>query len=186
MKSLVTLSILAAAVLAMGGVAHAQGLGPNSDGPIDITADELEVQNKACISVWRGKAEMLQGEARLRADVLKAFLKPKAAAPGASAIGSGACGDVIRMEAEGNVYYVTSKNQRVRGDAGVYDVQNETVTLTGDVVAVQDQNVLRGSRMIFNTKTGEGRMVGGASGANAKNRPRGVFYPSNKSDGAKK
>jgi lipopolysaccharide export system protein LptA len=186
MKSLVTPSIVAAAVLAMGGIAHAQGLGPNAEGPIDITADELEVQNKACTSVWRGKAEMLQGEARLRADVLKAFFQTKPAAPGASATGSGACGDMIRMEAEGNVYYVTSKNQRVRGDAGVYDAQNETVTLTGDVVAVQDQNVLRGTRMIFNTQTGEGRMVGGATGPNAKNRPRGVFYPSKKSEGAKK
>jgi lipopolysaccharide export system protein LptA len=184
MKFLLPSSILAAAVLAMSGVAHAQGLGPNADGPIDITADELEVQNKACTSVWRGKAEMLQGEARLRADVLKAFFQPKAGAT--SATGSGACGDMIRMEAEGNVYYVTSKNQRVRGDAGVYDAQNETVTLTGDVVAVQDQNVLRGSRMIFNTQTGEGRMVGGASGPNAKNRPRGVFYPSKKSESAKK
>jgi lipopolysaccharide export system protein LptA len=54
------------------------------------------------------------------------------------------------------------------------------VTLTGDVVAVQGQNVLRGSRMIFNTQTGEGRMVGTASGRNQGSRPRGVFYPSKK------
>jgi lipopolysaccharide export system protein LptA len=184
MKSLLPSSILAAAVLAMSGVAHAQGLGPNADGPIDITADELEVQNKACISTWRGKAEALQGEARLRADLIRATFATKAGAGGAT--GSGACGDLIKMDAEGNVYYVTSKNQRVRGDVGVYDAQNETVTLTGDVVAVQDQNVLRGSRMIFNTQTGEGRMVGGATGPNAKNRPRGVFYPSKKSESAKK
>ena len=181
MKSLVTLSILAAAALATGGIAHAQGLGPNADGPIDITADELEVQNKACVSTWRGKAEALQGEARLRADLIRATFATKG-----GATGSGACGDLIKMDAEGNVYYVTSKNQRVRGDVGVYDAQNETVTLTGDVVAVQDQNVLRGSRMVFNTQTGEGRMVGGASGPNAKNRPRGVFYPSKKSESAKK
>lgn len=183
MKSLVSSSIMAA-VLAVSGIAHAQGLGPNSDGPIDITADELEVQNKACVSTWRGKAEALQGEARLRADVIRATFETKAGSAGAT--GSGACGDLIKMEAEGNVYYVTSKSQRVRGDAGVYDAQNETVTLTGDVVAVQDQNVLRGSRMVFNTQTGEGRMVGGASGPNAKNRPRGVFYPSKKSESAKK
>ena len=184
MKSLVTLSILAAAALATGGIAHAQGLGPNADGPIDITADELEVQNKACVSTWRGKAEALQGTARLRANVIRAVFATKAGSGGAT--GSGACGDLIKMDAEGNVYYVTSKNQRVRGDVGVYDAQNETVTLTGDVVAVQDQNVLRGSRMVFNTQTGEGRMVGGASGPNAKNRPRGVFYPSKKSESAKK
>ena len=135
---------LAAALLA--GPAAAQ-LATNSNAPVDITADELEVQNKACVSTWRGKAEALQGEARLRADLIRATFATKAGSGGAT--GSGACGDLIKMDAEGNVYYVTSKNQRVRGDVGVYDAQNETVTLTGDVVAVQDQNVLRGSRMVF-------------------------------------
>lgn len=193
MKSLVNSSVLAAAILAaplvaapipVGGVAHAQSLGPGSDGPMDITADELEVQNKACISVWKGKAEALQGQARLRADIIRAFLQPKAGA--GSATGTGACGDVIRIEAEGSVYYVTSKEQRVRGDNGVYEASSETVTLTGDVVAVQGQNVLRGTKMVFNTKTGEGRMVGNSTGVNAKSRPRGVFYPAKKQEGASK
>ena len=118
------------------------------------------------------------------ADIIRAFFQTK---PGASSgTGTGACGDLIRIEAEGSVYYVTSKDQRVRGDNGVYDAANETVTLTGDVVAVQGQNVLRGSRMVFNTNTGEGRMVGNATGANAKSRPRGVFYPSKKQASASK
>ena len=72
---------------------------------------------------------------------------------------------------------MTSKDQRVRGDNGVYDAQTDTVTLTGDVVAVQGKNVLRGTRMVFNTQTGEGHMVGGG---NAGARPRGVFYPAKK------
>jgi len=178
MKSLVISAALAAALLP-GGVALAQSLGPNSDGPLDITADELEVQNKECISIWRGKAEALQGQARLRADVLKAVFQTKPGG-GGGATGTGACGDLIRIEAQGSVYYVTDKDQRVRGDAGTYDAAGETVTMTGDVVAVQGQNVLRGTRMVFNTKTGEGRMVGNSSGVNGKSRPRGVFYPSKK------
>lgn len=181
-------AVLAAAPLALGAAsaAHAQGLGPDSDGqPMDITADELEVQNKACVSTWRGKAEALQGSARLRADVIRAVLATKSGASGGG-VGTAACGDLIRIEAEGNVYYVTSKDQRVRGDAGSYDAQSETVVLTGDVVAVQGQNVLRGTRMVFNTKTGEGRMMGNATGPNAKARPRGVFYPSKKTETASK
>lgn len=173
MKSLVIITVLAGALL--GGLpAWGQGLDPNSDEPFDITADELEVQNKACISIWRGKAEALQGKARLRADVLKAFMKQKAGEGGGT--GTSACGELIRIEATGSVYYVTTKDERVRGDAGTYDAQNESVVLTGDVVAVQGQNVLRGTRMTFNTQTGEGRMVGGGGA----NRPRGVFYPSKK------
>ena len=92
--------------------------------------------------------------------------------------GTGACGDLIRIEAEGSVFYVTGKDQRVRGDAGVYDAAAESVTLTGDVIAVQGQNVLRGSKMVFNTKTGEGRMMGAQSGRNSGARPRGVLNTS--------
>jgi lipopolysaccharide export system protein LptA len=184
MKSLVTTTVFALGLLAAGAPALAQGLGPNSDGPVDITADELEVQNKACVSIWRGKAEALQGQARLRADVLRAIFQTTPAASAGS--GTGACGDLIRMEAEGSVFYVTAKDQRVRGDAGVSDAASETGPVTGDVVAVQGQNVLRGTKMVFNTKTGEGRMVGSSTGANAKSRPRGVFYPSKKSESASK
>ena len=182
MKVLVTTTAPMALALALalfaGQAARAQQLGPHADGPVDITADELEVQNKQCVSIWTGKAEMLQGDARLRADVLKAFFEPK---PGAkSATGTGACGDMIKAEANGSVYYVTSKDQRVRGDAATYDVNADTVVMTGDVVAVQGQNVMRGSRMVFNTQTGEGHMTGAASGKNAGSRPRGVFYPKKK------
>ncbi len=182
MKNFVTLTALGLALLACGP-ALAQRLGPSADGPVDITADELEVQNKACVSIWRGRAEALQGEARIRADVLRAIFSPKAGASGAT--GTGACGDLLRMEAEGSVYYVTSKEQRVRGDAAVYDASAETVVMTGDVVAVQGQNVLRGTRMVFNTRTGEGRMVGTSTGRNQAGRPRGVFYPSKKTAGTK-
>lgn len=178
-----TLAALAFTALALGAApAAAQQLGPDADGPVDITADELEVQNKACISTWRGRAEALQGNARLRANVIRAVFATRQG----SGTGTGACGDLLRMEAEGSVYYVTSKDQRVRGDAGVFDASNDTVTLTGDVVAVQGQNVLRGTRMVFNTKTGEGRMSGQATGRNADGRPRGVFYPSKKKEGEAK
>ncbi|MFN9926029.1 MAG: LptA/OstA family protein [Phenylobacterium sp.] len=175
------LPLLAVALFHTGG-AQAQQLGPNADGPVDITADELEVQNKACVSIWRGRAEALQGQARLRADTLRTVFAQK---PGA-ATGAGACGDLIRMEAQGSVFYVTSKDQRVRGDAGVYDAQTETVVLTGDVVAVQGQNVLRGTRMEFNTQTGEGKMTGVSTGRGSAGRPRGVFYPAKKSESVAK
>ena len=78
------------------------------------------------------------------------------------------------MEAEGSVYYVTPE-QRVRSNKAVYEANTDTITMTGDVVAVQGQNVLSGDRMVFNTKTGQGQVMGGGKGS--KSRPRGVFYP---------
>ena len=176
MKSLTGITFVAAALLAAQPAA-AQ-LAANSNAPVDITADELEVQQGQCASVWKGSAEALQDTSRLRADVLRAFFvpKPKATTPAAPAAAgattSSACGDLLRMEAEGSVYYVTP-DQRVRSNKAVYEANTDTITMTGDVVAVQGQNVLRGDRMVFNTKTGQGNVVGGGG----KSRPRGVFYP---------
>ena len=165
----------AAVLLAAQPAAAALGA-TSSDAPIDITADELEVQQAQCISIWKGQAEALQDNARLRADVLRTYMtvKPKGSAPAGGAGGTSACGDLIRMEAEGSVYYVTA-DQRVRSRSAVYDANTDTVVMTGDVIAVQGQNVLRGDRMVFNNKTGEGQMQGGGKGG--KSRPRGVFYP---------
>ena len=161
-----------AAVLTIASPAAAQ-LATHSDAPVDITADELEVVNGQCQAIWKGKAEALQDTTRLRADVLKIFNKSGVAKPGAAA-GSN-CGDMERMEATGSVYYVTP-GQKVRSDAAVYEAGSTTITMTGNVVAVQGSNVLTGDRMVFNTQTGSGQMQGAGKGA--KTRPRGVFYPS--------
>ncbi len=158
---------LVAALLA--GPAAAQ-LSTNSNAPVDITADELETANSACTSIWRGHAEALQADARLRADVLTADFAVKGGGK------TGGCGDLVRLRATGSVYYVTPQ-QKVHGDAAVYDAATDTLTVTGDVVATQGPNVLRGSRMVFNTRTGQGHMEGAAKGRNKAERPRGVFYP---------
>lgn len=182
MKSLFHIPALAAALGASALLsalpAQAQ-LAANSDAPVDITADELEVINASCQAIWRGNAEALQDTSRLRANVLRIFSTPGAAKAGT--MGS-SCGAMDRLEAEGAVYYVTPQ-QRVRGDAATYTAASETITMTGDVVAVQGQNVLRGSRMVIDTRTGQAQMQGSSTGRNAKGRPRGVFYP--KSNDAK-
>ena len=54
-----------------------------------------------------------------------------------------------------------------------YDAAAETITMTGDVVAAQGQNVLRGERLVINVVTGQARMETPA----ASGRVRGVFYP---------
>lgn len=163
-------ALILAAVVALAGP-PAAALAQDASGLVDISADELEVQNNTCIFTWRGRAEATRGQARLFADVMLAHFRPKAAAKGGP--GAAACGDLLRIEAHGSVRYITARGQRVRGDDGLYDPTTEDVTITGDVVAVDGQNVLRGERMTFNNETGLGRVTGAPSV-----RPRGVFYPS--------
>lgn len=164
----------AALMLAVcSGAPAAAQIAQNSDAPVDLTADELEVVNAQCLAIWRGSAEALQDNARLRADVLRIYNKVGAARQGST---GPSCGGIDRMEAEGSVYYVTPQ-QRVRGDAAVYNAVGETIVVTGDVVAAQGKNVLRGRRMVIHVKTGEAQMQTDVKGRNKPGRVRGVFYP---------
>ena len=121
---------MALALLA-AGPAGAQ-IAQNSNAPVDITADELEVVNAQCVAIWRGSAEALQADSRLRADVLKIYNRAGPAKPG----GAGpTCAEVARMEAQGNVYYVTPQ-QRVHGDAATYDASAGQIVVSLSIVVV--------------------------------------------------
>lgn len=181
------LTTAAAAVLA---VQPAAAQSPkNSKAPFDVSADQLETHSADCVAIYSGSAEALQEASRLRADTMIAHLevtKGRSAKPTTvtSATSAAGCGAMTTLEAKGNVYYVSGDGRRVHGDNGFYDAASTTITITGDVTAVDGQNVMRGTKMVYNTQTGEGHVEGGGKGPNAKNRPRGVFYPKDASNDA--
>ena len=168
------MGFLAASALWVGP-ASAQ-LAQNSDAPVDITADQLEVVNAECSATYRGGAEALQDTVRLRAEVLKIYYKPGAPKPAGAAPGASCGSQLDRMEATGTVYYLTPQ-QRVRGDAAVYDATADTITITGDVVAAQGQNILRGSKLVIKVATGDAQMQSQVTGRNKPGRVRTVLYP---------
>lgn len=170
------LAALAVLILTVGSGQAAAQIAQSSDAPVDITADSLEVVNNQCMSIWSGSAEALQDRTRLRADVLKTYSTKGPAKSGGQ---GSSCGTLERMEAVGNVYYVTPQ-QRVRGDHATYEVTSERIVITGDVVAVSGQNVIRGSRLVVNVSTGDAQMEAGAKGR-GKARPRAVIYPKEES-----
>src|ERR1700722_6851662 len=73
---------LGLAIAAAALVADAQGIAPQSNGPMDISADNGTFVNAACESIWSGSAEVLQGTTRLRANEIRAFFKKKPPGPG--------------------------------------------------------------------------------------------------------
>ena len=173
-------AIAALAALAMLAAQPAAAqFSKDSKAPIDVTADHLETHSTDCVAIWTGSAEALQGASRLRSDTMIAHLEKKDTKSNASSgAGSAGCGQMTSLEAKGAVYYVASDGRRVHGDNGFYDAATKTMTITGDVTAVDGQNdVMRGTKMVYNTETGEGHVEGGGKGQGAKNRPRGVFYP---------
>ena len=169
-----TVSILAMSlVTAAPSLANAQ-IAPAGHGPVDITADQLEAQQGQCMANWTGNAEALQDTSRLRADSLKIFNKPL----GGGGSGGQSCGPMDRMEADGQVYYVTP-TQVVKSDHAVYTAADTTIVMTGDVVAAQGRNVIAGTRLIINTNTSVATMATDVTGRGAKGRVRGVIYPEN-------
>jgi lipopolysaccharide export system protein LptA len=174
MKSLSRFALVGV-VMALAGPAAAQ-LATNSSAPIRIDSDDLKTDNNACVATYTGNVEALQDNARMRTDLLKVFAQPNGKAGAKPGEGGGSCGSLIRIEAHGSVYYVTPQ-QRVKGDDAIYEAGNDTLTVTGDVVAVQDKNVIKGTRMVINNQTGMGHMETDVKGRNKPGRVSTVIYP---------
>ncbi|HUO22411.1 MAG TPA: LptA/OstA family protein [Caulobacteraceae bacterium] len=194
MKRFTTWVLTGASVLALLAVAAdpARAQLAGGKGPIDVTADQLEMVDAQHLAIWRGNVEALQDGDRLVADVLNVYFSGKAnpgapgapappptpaGPPGAGSIGSD-WGDVQRLVADGHVFYVT-KDQTARGDHAVYEAAPDTIVMTGDVVLVQGQNVVKGDRLTIDVKTNHAQVFSNVQGRNHPERVRGVFYNAN-------
>jgi lipopolysaccharide export system protein LptA len=161
----------AAAALILAAAATAQ-VDTKSKAPIDITANEAEVVQSKCTTIWRGAAEAVQAQARLRADTITVYATPK----GVDANGQQSCGSADRIVADGNVYYVTPQ-QNARGDHAVYTQPEDQIVITGDVIVVQGNDVARGDKLTLKVSTRDAVMESNTTGPGKAGRVRGVFYP---------
>jgi len=154
---------LALAALVAGalfaGNAGAQGFGEafkgfsaDSDDPIQIEADRLEVRDKEKIAVYAGNVRVRQGETVLRTAQLRVFYTGEAAGatPGSS---------ISRIEASNRVV-VQSGSQTASGDKAVFEMASERVTLTGNVVLSEGDNIVRGQKLVVDLKSRKARMEG--------------------------
>ena len=145
-------------------------------GPVAYGADNQEYLDAQRVLHLRGRAELIQAANRLRADNISVHFAQRAGG-GGGGFGSGT-GDAERINADGNVYFVTP-TEVVRGDNAVYTFANDTIVVTGDVIVTRGQNVMTGSRLTVQIASGVSTMDGQQTAAGR--RVRGVFYP--ESDG---
>ena len=131
---------------------------PNA--PVDVEADQLEVMDSAKVAIFRGTVRAAQGGFVVTSAELHAFYRgdasladtAKPAAPGAKQ-GSA---ELTRIEAKKNVVVTSKDGQKAEGDWANFDAQSETVTVGGDdVVLTQDQNVVHGTRLVIDMRSGE-------------------------------
>jgi lipopolysaccharide export system protein LptA len=171
--------ITAALLCAFAAPAARAQIVTGSKDPIDIQADQAEVVQSKCVATWRGAAEAVQGDARLRADTITAYSAPK----GVGADGHAVCGGTERIVADGHVYYVTPQ-QHARGDHAIYTTATDLIVMTGNVIVVQGNDVARGEKLTIKVSDKVATMEPGVDGAGKPGRVRGVFYPEKKDDAA--
>lgn len=167
-------AVIGLAGLAAAGPAAAQ-LSENG-GPVSYSADNLEYFDEQRRLVLTGDVDIVQDDARLRGDRVTLYFSPTSSAGGQGSAGLGS-GDIERMIAEGDVYYVRPA-QSARGNRAVYETAADNVTFTGNVVVASDDNVVRGETLVLSISSRRTVIR-----PNAGQRVRGVFTPGNRSGG---
>ncbi len=169
----------------------AQGIGTgfqqyqgSVDEPIDIEADVLEVDDKAKFATFRGNVEARQGGFSLKSRELVVHYAGSAArdiAPTSATGDAGSAeparpgGSIRRIEAKGKVIVATKDDQTATSDWANFDVVGQIITIGGNVVLSQGENVLRGDQLVIDLKSGKSRFE--VQGDAGRQRIRGLFLP---------
>jgi lipopolysaccharide export system protein LptA len=175
------------------------GLSKNSNEPIDIESDLLYVYDAKKYATFKGDVKAVQGTTTIRSSELDVHYvgsgsdsltgAPKDAASAEKAAGAkktegvalGGDGTKIsKIYARGNVVINSDQDQTTTSDWALYDVLAHVVTVGGNVVLTQGNNVLKGDRLIIDLTTGESRFENTGS-AGAGKRIRALFMPKEKS-----
>ena len=127
--------------------------GHNSDAPVDVTADRIEIQDRADRAIFAGNVKVRQDELTLDAERLTV------------AYSSDSGVQIRRLDAAGGVI-VTSPSETARGQFGIYDLDRRLITLIGNVQLERGENRVAGSRLVINLDSGRAVIDGGPPGVN--------------------
>ena len=155
-------TITAAAVLAtvtLGGVAFAQTQGGpisalkghDSDAPIDVSAERIEVQDRIDRAIWSGNVRVRQGDLTLESQRLTLAYSNRGGL------------QIDRLDASGGVV-VRSPSETARGDFGIYDVGRRLITLLGSVELRRGDSRISGARLTIDLDSGRAVVDGGPAG----------------------
>jgi lipopolysaccharide export system protein LptA len=150
-----------------------QGFSQNKDKPVQIEAASLEVRDKEKMATFSGNVVVTQGDTTMKCKTLIVHYDTDSKSSGGMKTaqpGPGGNSSIKKLEALGGVF-VTQKDQTATGDKGLFDMKSNSITLSGNVLITQNQNVLKGERLVVDMTTGAARVEGG--------RVTGVFVPSN-------
>lgn len=158
---------------ALGQGATSALQGHNTNAPVDVAADRIEVQDRADRAVFSGNVVVRQAELTLNAARLTV------AYTNAGGI------QIERLDASGGVV-VRSPSETARGQFAVYDLNNRLITLVGGVSLIRGESRVNGGRLVIDLASGRAVMDGGgtapAGTSNAGGRVTGTFTVPQRND----
>jgi lipopolysaccharide export system protein LptA len=155
------LALAAAAAAGAAGIALSPAMGQdgasalaghNTNAPVDVAADRIEVQDRADRAVFAGNVQVRQADLSLSAERLTV------------AYSSAGGIQIQRLDASGGVT-VRSPSETARGQFAIYDINSRIITLLGGVTLTRGASHIRGGRLVIDLKNGRAVMDGGGPAA---------------------
>ena len=156
------ISLMAALVPLLASIAapaHAQfnadslsGFRTDTDEPVKIEANSLEVQDNKKVAIFAGNVVVRQGDVTIRTSRLTVHYSGE--------VGNAESEQKIsKLEATGKVV-VKSKDQTATGDWAVFEMKSQIVTLGDNVVLSQGRNVIKGHKLVVDLANGTSKLHG--------------------------
>jgi lipopolysaccharide export system protein LptA len=131
--------------------------GHNSNAPVDVTADRIEVQDRSDRAIFAGNVHVTQAELSLET--------PRLTVAYSGGQGGGTNVQIRRLDAAGGVV-VKSPSETARGDFGIYDLDRKLITLIGNVELTRQNDRVSGARLVIDLDSGRAVVDGGPPGVN--------------------
>jgi lipopolysaccharide export system protein LptA len=144
------LALTAAAAFGQGAGSALKG--HDTDAPVDVAADRIEVQDRADRAIFSGNVEVRQGSLQLTT----ARLTVAYASEGGI--------EISRLEASGGVF-LRSPSETARSQFAIYDLDRRLVTMIGGVTLARGASHVQGGRLVLDLESGRAVMDGGVPGA---------------------
>lgn len=122
------------------------GLDADPEAPVEVSADNLQVDQDTGTAVFSGNVVIGQGALRLSAAKVEIVYGDSS-------------GDIDRLKAEGGVTFVTD-TEAAEADAADYDLVNGQLVLSGNVLLTQGASAISAERMAINLTTGNAELSG--------------------------
>ena len=146
------LALAIAASAALGQGAGSALKGHDTDAPVDVAADRIEVQDRADRAIFTGNVEVRQGNLQLSTARLTVAYANQGGI------------EIERLEASGGVV-LRSPSETARSRFAIYDLNRRLVTMIGGVTLNRGQSHVQGARLGLDLDSGRAVMDGGAAGA---------------------